>query len=57
MFIEKFALKNTNAQYQYICASVFCAKNLHNCTCKSIVITHSRMYVATLVLDGWKIFC
>ena len=23
MFIEKFALKNTNAQYQYICAAVF----------------------------------
>ena len=30
MFIEKFALKNTNAQYQYICAAVFCAKKPSN---------------------------
>ena len=64
MFIEKFALKNNNAQYQYICAAVFLrknhlnacsyrSKNLQICNYKS-VITHARMYVAKLVfwIDG-----
>ena len=63
MFIEKFTLKNNNAQYQYICAAVFfgekpsnymqfIAKNLHNYTYKSVVIIHARararMYVHLL---------
>lgn len=30
MFIEKFALKNTNAQYHRICVAVFCRKKQSN---------------------------
>ena len=32
-------------------------KNLHNCNYKSIVITHARMYVSTLVFAVCKLFC
>ena len=46
MFIEKFALKNTNAQYHRICVSVLTLKNLHVIN----ISTYTRVRVfATLV--------